>query len=175
MLYKVVNQFGPKAGETWQDYSSWFEAYHLVEFCSLDSMMNDSVFTPETIEDWENIVQKDFMIEMITNLSYARKIHERHPGAVIFGLIIEPDVEDLKENDGLLGFDVIDGYCGNSLITNCGGYPEIFNDEDISKYGLLDDYYNACRIRDELRRQFPECAHARECCVWAIYRVSHVS
>lgn len=172
MQFKVVNQFGPQWGDVWQSYLGSSRLLQVKEFCSLDGTLSESVFLPSTDEDWENCINDDFMLDMITNLKYARKIQAMNPESVIFGFIIDPKPADIEDAVGLIGFDIIDGDCEISLVTNSDGFPGAFKPQDVSEYGLFDSYEFACGVRDKLRRQYSKDPNAEKCNVWAVYRGS---
>ena len=84
---------------------------------------------------------------------------------------VETEVEeDYLGKDGLLGFDILDGDGGVSLITNWGTDEEGVIDRQVSPNGLIVDLVSALALRDRLRRDFSEDPHAAECDLWAIYR-----
>lgn len=170
MFYKVVNQFGPRDGEAWVKYLEFSKLYQITDFCSFDSILNNDVFTPSTEEDWNNCINENFKINIITNLAYARRIQSKNSNSRIFGVIIDPSVNKAYGDD-LLGFDIIDGFCSNSLLTNCGGFPDIFNTDMINQYGLLNDIKSAYEIRDRLRAKYHNDSHAAECEVWAVFNI----
>jgi hypothetical protein len=172
MLYKVINQFKKEDDvESWNNYIKFSGLSQIEEFCSLDSNLNDSVFTPESEEDWKNCVNEDCKFNMIDKIDYAKKILHNHPGTRIFGLVIKPQNISNTEAEKLLGYDILDGYYSNSLLTNCGGFPDIFPNSIINQFGLLDDRMKAYEIRDKLKSQYSEDAHAKECEVVAVFSI----
>jgi len=120
--------------------------------------------------DWRNCVNEDCKLNLITNIGYAKEILGRYDNAVLIGVEIELD-EDYISKDGLLGYDIIDGYCDVSLITNWGDDEKGFFSNAISANGLLGDLGQSLQLRDRLRQDFPEDSHAVNCEVWAIYKV----
>jgi hypothetical protein len=71
------------------------------------------------------------------------------------------------------GYDLID-QGGISAISNCGGFDLAFSDNDLSAWGLVPDHESAYRIRDLLRKHYPDEPHA-DCAVWAIWRMKKLS
>jgi len=59
--------------------------------------------------------------------------------------------------------------CCVSALTNCGGFPEVFENSELSSKRLLTSCSRALEIQLELRRKHPEEPHAN-CHVWAIFR-----
>ena len=169
MYYKIVQNFGPEDGEKWRDYLAW-RKLTLTQFDSVDGILRPDLFEPESHEDWRNCVNADFKLGMITTIAYARKIFTRFDNAKLVGVEIELD-DGYVPKDGLLGYDVIDGYCDVSLVTNWGNDEEDIVSEHVLPNGLIGDLGQAVRIRDLLRKNFPDDSHAGKCEVWAVYRV----
>ena len=170
VYYKIVKRFGPGDGEMWREYLKW-RGLELTRFDSVDGILRPSMFVPKTGRDWKNCVEEDYMIHLITSLAYAKSILSRYEGATIVG--VELDVErDYVPAAGLLGYDIIDGYCDVSLVTNFGTGEDCaaFNDE-VMENGLIGDLACALRVRDALRAEWPGDSHARDCGVWAVYGV----
>lgn len=169
MYYKIVEKYGPQSGEKWHSYLKW-RGLTLTGFDSVDNILRPDLFTPESKIDWKNCVNEDCKLSLITNIDYAKEILSRYDNAVLVGVEIELDESYVSKNR-LLGYDIIDGYCAVSLITNWGSDEKGFISNDIIANGLLNDLDRALQIRDRLRQEFPEDSHAMNCGVWAIYRV----
>ena len=172
MVYKVVKQFKKEDDiEKWHPYMNFSGLNQIEAFCSLDGMLNYSLFTPDSVEDWDNCVKEDYKIDMITNLAYAKAVAERYPGAHIFGLIIDPQQAETPREGQLLGYDILDYDYAISLLTNCGGFPDLFDNSRINRFGLLDDLAEAYAVRDKLRVGYANDPHAGACEVIAVFDV----
>jgi len=171
MLYKILKPFGPSAGAEWEDYLSWIHHQHLTSFESIDSMLRDECFEPETEEDWANCVNEDFKINFINNLPYAQKIRDRNPGSEIIGMDLDVD-ENYIPKDGFRGFDILDEWLAVSLITNWGKDEPVFETVHFEPNGLISSLETAIDTRDMLRSKHSEDPHARNCQVLAVYRVA---
>lgn len=168
MLYRILSRFGPEDGDRWQEYLKW-RGLRLDRFDSIDSILRPSLFNPETVLDWDNCVQADYRLDLITSLDYARSILSRYQNAVIVG--VQPDVDSVRQADGLLGYDVIDAFSSVSLLTDWGVDEEKITTPYLASNGLVMKFERALAIRDELRQRFPEDDHANQCTVWGVYRV----
>lgn len=169
MYFKVVEKFGPSDGARWSDYLTW-RGLNLTRFDSVDGILRCDLFNPKSEDDWKNCLHEDCKISLITNLEYARKIQKQHLNSEIVGIEFPVDAH-YQANTGLLGFDVIDSYCDVSLLTNWGTDADGIFSDLIMENGLLGNLKQALRIRDTLRKRFPEDDHACECHVCAIYKV----
>jgi hypothetical protein len=170
MYYKIVESFGPLDSDKWRSYIQW-RGLDLTGFDSVDGILRPDLFMPESKEDWHNCVNEDNKLSLITNHDYARKILDQHNKAVLVGVDIELE-EGYIPKDGFLGFDIIDGYCDISLVTNWGTDEEDLISEHVMTNGLIGDLDRSLLIRNRLRKDFPEDAHAQNCEVWAIYEVA---
>lgn len=170
MFYKIIEKFGPESGDRWKSYIEW-RKLPLDSFDSVDNMMRPDLFEPTTAEDWENCVNEDYKLSLLTNLDYAKALAKQNTNSEIVGVEIELDSPP-ADIDGLLGFDIIDGYCANSLLTNWGIADLSFIDEKLGKNGLISGFAEAKALRDQLRSEFPEDSHANKCSVWAIYHTT---
>lgn len=172
MVYKVVKQFKKEDDiEKWHSYMNFSGLTQIEAFCSLDGMLNYSLFTPQSVEDWDNCVKHNYMIDMITTIEYAKVVAARYPGARIFGLIIDPQKTEMPKEGQLLGYDILDYDYAISLLTNCGGFPDLFDNSRINRFGLLDNLTETYAIRDKLRVVYADDPHASACEVIAVFDV----
>jgi len=170
MYYKIIEKFGPQDHEKWASYTQWRKLPQLTSFDSLDGILRPDLFHPESEEDWRNCVNEDFKLSLITNLAYAKKVSVRFSDVDLVGVEIELD-DGYEAGSGLLGFDIIDGYCGVSLLTNWGSDEEAIMTPYIMPNGLLGNLAQSLAIRNTLRERFPKDSHACACQVWAVYKI----
>lgn len=169
MYYKIVERFGPQDGEKWQTYLEW-RGLNLASFDSVDGILRPDLFEPESDEDWHNCVNENDKLSLITNLDHAARILSRYDNPVLVGVEIDLE-EGYVPKDGLLGFDIIDGYCDVSLVTNWGTDEEGIINNYVMPNGLIRDFNRALQIRNLIRKKFSEDSHAENCEVWGIYSV----
>ena len=171
MLYSVIENFGP--GEKgWEEFIKGHYIKNLTSFDSVDHVLCPSKFTPESLEDWENCIDEDFMIEYISNLDYATKVQKSYPNSKLVGLECEINCDAVKT---LIGYDILDGYNDVSLITNWGPH-----DEDhplktlvIQNNGLLSSYEIAKKALELLTRSSKDDDHVKGCKIWAVHNPTH--
>ena len=169
MYYKIIERFGPQDGEKWQAYLEW-RGLSLSSFDSVDANLRPDLFEPVSDEDWDNCLNEDHKLGLITDLDYARRILNRYQNAVLVGVEIELE-EGYASQGGLLGFDILDSYCTVSLLTNWGMDKEDSISSEMMPNALISDLGRALQIRDLLRSKFAEDPHAGKCEVWAVYGV----
>jgi hypothetical protein len=68
-----------------------------------------------------------------------------------------------------LGYDLVDVQHSASALSNCGGFPHAFSNEELTSKGLLASHARAVEVQAALRRHYPQEPHA-DCHVWAIFR-----
>jgi len=170
MYYKIVEKFGPEDGDRWQGYIDW-RGLDLIKFDSVDGILRPDLFEPDSAEDWQNCVNENFKLNIITNLDYEKNILNRYDKSALVGVEIELE-EDYIPQDGFLGYDIIDGYCDVSLVTNWGTDDEGLINNYVMQNGLISDLGLAIQIRNKLRKEFSEDSHAEACEVWAIYEIN---
>ena len=170
MKYKIIEKFGPDSVTKWNDYINWIGLHHLKRFDSVDSMLRPTLFAPESADDWANCVNEDYMLDLITNIDYAKKVQSKYDNAEIVG--VENDVgQGHTPGKGFLGYDIIDEYCSVSLITNwvCEKYP--FDRNIIEDNGLIKNLKDAYKAQEQLRADQNGDVHSRGCTIWAVYKV----
>jgi len=69
-----------------------------------------------------------------------------------------------------LGYALVDRECSISALTNCGGFPDVFANSELSHVGLLKDFGRAVEVQQNLRALHPAEHHA-DCHLWAIFRL----
>jgi len=73
-----------------------------------------------------------------------------------------------------IGYDLTEEntVSGISALTNCGGWENIFQNSDLSEYGLVTSYEKATQINQGLRANYPDDAHAF-CDLYAVWRMTN--
>jgi hypothetical protein len=144
----------------------------LDEVVSLDSSLCPSVLQDIKPEYWPHIVNEDFMLRFFVDLEFLlgqiEDIPDRNLLCVFCNPQSPPPLPAGPLNFEILGYDLTDVGVGISALTNCGGFPEVFKNFELSSKGLLTSWPRALEVQSELRRKYPE-DHA-ECHVWAILR-----
>jgi len=167
MYYKILPPFGPNDSDRWHRYIAW-RGLKLTRFDSVDGILRPAYFLPQTEEDWMHCVNENFKLNLLTDEAYARQMLRRYDEATLAGVEIELET-DYQPKDRLLGYDIIDGYCDVSLLTNWGADEEGLFTNHIMSNGLIGDIVQAIELRNKLRRDFAWDAHAIGCHVWAVY------
>jgi len=174
MKYIIIKKFGPGV-DGWQDYARWAKIENCREYYSIDAINRERFSKPESSKYWENCVNKDFKIHLLTNLDFAKKIISDSPNAEIVGVIENPKSSDetIPPGHTLVGYDILDRYNDISLLTNCGSEDNNIKNLKLNKYALIDDLNYAYGLKEMLRKDFPDDDHAENCEVWAVYKIKN--
>jgi hypothetical protein len=78
----------------------------------------------------------------------------------------------LRRRDfSFIGYDLIEEQTQISALTNCGGFPDVFQNEELNRFGLVNGFERAQEIRSFLAERHPKEPHA-QCEVYAIWRLN---
>ncbi|WP_435008748.1 hypothetical protein P12x_000016 [Tundrisphaera lichenicola] len=169
----ATETFDPSRGEGWSRYIEWSGLTQLREVVSLDPMLCPTVL-PETKDHyWPYIVNEAYMLDYFTSLPVLlgeiAGIESRNLLAVFRNPEFPPSLGPGYDAFRFVGHDLVDLSGLASALTNCGGFPGAFSNDEISDQGLLTSHARAFEVQGELRRLYPEEHHAY-CDVWAIFR-----
>src|SRR5262245_55283351 len=170
--YIATETFTPRR-EGWTKYIAWSGLTQLDEVVSLDPMLCPSLLPDIKPEYWPHIVNEDFMLQFFLDLEFLlgqlQNGAERNLLCVFRNPLNQPQSPACSLNFAILGYDLVDVQSSASALTNCGGFPEVFENSELSSKGLLTSCSRALEVQSELRRKYPEEPHA-DCHVWAILR-----
>jgi len=167
-----VETFGP-SNEGWEKYIQWSKLTQLKEVVGLDCSLCPAVIRELSEEDWDHVVAENFLICYFRDREYltsrTRDVADKH----ILGVVLEPDTDERSRivKDGeFLGYDLIERQTSISALTNCQGFPESFDNQELNEFGLLSEYLRARQIQHALSTNNPEEPHANTD-LWAIWKL----
>jgi len=169
----ATEQFGPWDGESWERYVRWSGLTHLEEVVSLDPVLCPTVL-PEIKDDyWPHIVNEDFMLSFFVDFEFLMQqvsgILKKNVLCVFRNPTNHPGPPSILSEFAFLGYDLVDVEGSASAFMNCGGFPDVFANSELSSTGLLPTHARALEVQTQLRKLHPEEHHAN-CHVWAIFR-----
>lgn len=169
----ATERFTRNGKEAWEKYVAWSGLTNLDEVVSLDPMLCPTVLPDIKDEYWPYIVNEDFMLNFFVDLEFLLKqvsgIHERNLLCVYRNPDGPPPPYKGSLDFELLGYDLVDVQGSASALTNCGGFPNVFENNELSPQGLLTSHPRALQVQAELRTKHPKEHHAN-CHIWAISR-----
>ena len=169
----ATEKFGPATGEAWEKYIAWSGLTQLDEVVSLDAMLCHSILPDIEDDFWTHIVAEDGLVHLFVDLEF---LLDRIPPGTAHNLLcvfrnpaILPAAPAGPVDFEFLGYDLVDRDGLASALTNCGGFPQVFDNRELSSKGLLTSHPRALQVQSDLRRLFPDEPHA-DCDVWAVFR-----
>lgn len=161
-----------KSHPAWEKYIAWSRLEQLDEVVSLDTMLCPTVLPEIKPEYWSRIVNEDFMLSYFTDANYLRSevagVQRKNFLCVFRNPPSHPSLE-VPEGFEFVGYDLVDIEGSTSALTNCGGFPDVFSNSELSEKGLLRSHERARDVQAKLRSQNPHEPHAN-CHLWAIFR-----
>ena len=173
--YIATETFTARGGEAWDTYVEWSGLTQLDEVVSLDPMLCPTLLPDIRDGYWPHIVNEEFMLQFFTDLEFLLAqlsgTPERNLLCVYRNPPHPPPPCTGPLNFELLGYDLVDVHASASALTNCGGFPDVFDKAELSSKGLLTSHARARQVQTELRARYPEEHHAN-CHVWAVSRAA---
>jgi hypothetical protein len=167
----ATEPFGPNDGKKWRKYIAWSGLTQLVELLSLDPSLCQPILGDVKEEYWPYIVNEDFMLAFFLDANFLRQQVANIPHKNLLCVFRNPSEPPIPP-DGIFefaGYDLVDVQHSASALTNCGGFPDVFSNSELSTIGLLPDFNRAIEVQKLLLEKHPEEPHA-QCYVWAIFR-----
>jgi len=156
----------------WAAYIEWTGLTQLEEVVSLDGILCPALLREMKPEYWNYNVQEDFRIDFFLDFSYlsgqVSSFAKKNVLCVFRNPIKQPIPPTLASFE-FIGYDLVERQGTISALTNCGGYPDVFANAELSRFGLLNNLPRAIDVQQKLRSLHPEDPHAN-CDVWAIFR-----
>jgi hypothetical protein len=173
-LFIATGRFDHTDGEKWANYCRWAKIPGLIEVVSLDGILCPHLITEIQNEDWQHIVCEDFRLDYFYDLDYLKRRLQNVPRRNILGLYRNPVTHIVcapaPDNFDFVGYDLIEEQTQISALTNCGGFPDVFLNDELNSVGLIEGFNRAREIRRVLSERHPKEHHA-QCEMYAIWRL----
>jgi len=170
--YIATETFTPRH-EAWANYIAFSGLSQLDEVVSLDSSLCGTLLPETKDEYWPHIVNEDFMLNFFVDLEF---LLTQLPQGVERNLLCvyrnppnEPSSPSGPADFSFLGYDLVSVMGDVSALTNCGGFPDVFDNSELSSKGLLTSHARVLEVQSKLKAKYPDEPHAN-CHVWAIFR-----
>ena len=161
-----------KSHRGWGKYIAWSKLEQLDEVVSLDGSLCPTVLPTVKPDYWSRIVNEDFMLQYFTDLEFLRGEIANIPRINLLCVFRNPSTHpgtEVPSGFDFVGYDLVDVESTASALTNCGGFPGAFSNDELSPKGLLLSHDRARQVQADLPRQYPNEIHA-DCHLWAIFR-----
>jgi len=171
----IANEpFTPTDRDKWNRYIEWSGLHQLDEVVSLDGLLCPTILPDIKDEYWPHIVNENFMLNFFVNfdslMTQIAEIETKNVLCVFRNPTRQPEAPSFADFR-FLGYDLVDRDCSISALTNCGGFPDVFANSELSRVGLLPDFGRAVEVRQTLRSLHPDDHHA-DCHLWALFRLA---
>jgi hypothetical protein len=177
-LFIATEKFDPSDGEKWENYTGWAKLPNLEEVVSLDALLCPHLIKDFTDDDWDHIVNENYRLDYFYQLDYLLSRVAETKRRNILGLYRNPIEHILippeSGNFEFKGYDLIEEMTQISALTNCGGFPDAFSNDELNHYGIITDFARAVEIRRLLKEKYPDEDHAN-CELYAIWRLKENS
>jgi hypothetical protein len=164
MFFTIIETFSPQDGERWTSYCAW-RGVQFERFDSIDGILRPNLFTPRSEEEWRHVVGEDFKIHFIIDRPFAEAAHR----AIGRGEVVGVGFEDHREDDpSFLGYDILDGFCDVSLLTNWGN-DRAFLTQALGPNALVPSFEVAQCLKERILKEFSHDQHVEGCHVVSVY------
>jgi hypothetical protein len=174
-LFIATERFDQSNGEAWRTYFEWAKIPALEEVVSLDASLCNRLVTEFLDEDWKHIVCEDFRLNYFKDLDYLLKRVQSVKRRNVLGVYRNPtehvSVPPSNLEFDFFGYDLIEEATQTSALTNCGGFPDAFGNEELNSHGLISKFEWASEVKQVLIEKYPQEAHAN-CEMYAIWRLN---
>lgn len=170
----VTEPFSPIDGDRWRKYIEWSGLTQLNELVSLDSMLCPPLLEDVRDDYWPHIVHEEYMLDYFLDLDFLKREVMGFQRLNLLCVVRNPTSHAEYSPVGgfeFVGYDLVEAQTGISALNNCGGFPDVFANAELSVYGLLTDFSRARDVGANLRYLHPEEPHAN-CDLWTIFRAN---
>lgn len=169
--FTARKKFDPSAGRAWEDYVGWSKLTHLAEVISLDSMLCPSVLKETKDDYWPHLAETQ-LFGFFTDLPFLERQLSQTDGHILLSVYLNPpELPTLPtelERFVFVGFDLLEAASATSALTNCGGFPKAFSNDELNAVGLIEGHARAVEVKNALCKEYPEENHA-DCDLWAVF------
>ena len=171
-FYTAHRRLSKTTGGDFIQVVEWLGFHQIDELVSADTLICPNLVIELTNEDWNHNVHADNRVFWFYDLLYlAQRIHFDPAIHNILSLVKEPsEPVPVAASFELCGYDILDSDNSISVLTNCGGFPEIFSPAIVNRYALLNYRATADDIANRLRTTYADDDHCRDCRVWSVCR-----
>lgn len=159
--------------KSWTKYIDWSGLKQLDELVSLDPILCPSVLKEVKDNYWPHIVNEAFMLPFFVDFDFLKteieKIEKKNVLCVFRNPTEQPTAPPVARFE-FLGYDLVDFQHSASALTNCGGFADVFDNSELSHFGLIPELKRALEIQRKLSQAYPEEVHA-QCHLWAVFRI----
>ncbi len=153
-LFMATERFDPN-DEAWPKYFEFAKIPALTEVVGLDGSLCNSVVGELQDEDWSRIANIGCEPIYFHDLDYLLNRVQSVKRRNILGLYRNPEADITQAPAAMdfsfIGYDLIDEQTHISALTNCGGFPDVFSNEELNSFGLISKFDRAVQVKTIVR------------------------
>lgn len=135
------------------------------DLVTLDSMLCESVVARNDLDAFYryNVVIDGYGTMFFSNMDFILNHLKCKNDFHFLAICVEPETDCATiqlEGFDFMGYELLDKSIDVSALSNCGGFPETFSDNDLNQAGLISEYQTACNIQKNLLLNNPNEYHA---------------
>jgi hypothetical protein len=173
-LYITVDRFDANRGEEWLQYLSCMERNNIQEVVSLDGGLCPPMIRELRDNDWQHIVNENFMLNYFIHLDYLLERVGEWKTKNLLCVYRNPETEPIFPTVPIrfhpLGYDLVDVSGTSSPIASIG-FPDVYSNDELNQYGLFNSIQRAREVRLALYAKYGG-AHHTQTHLWAIGRAA---
>lgn len=145
----ATRPFTPEDGEAWESYVAFSGLVQLEEVVSL-GLLCPTLVREIKNEYWDHIVNEDFMLNFFVDfdslMAQVRGIAKKNV-LCVFRNPPAPPTPPACADFEFLGYDLVGTHGSISPPTNCGGFPDVFANAELSRAGRLHGFDRAVEVQ----------------------------
>lgn len=171
-VFAACRKFDSNCGDEWSRFVHWSGFHHIEEIVSVDTILCPSLIDTLIDDDWEFNIHSDYRTSFFHDHEYLkRRVKYDSSRHNILALTEFPTHLPAPPNGFIhCGYDILDSFNSNSVLTNCGKHPTAYTTTDLNRVGLVDDLDRVTCIAEAIRDKNPDDDHCSDCRVWGIAR-----
>lgn len=176
-LFTAREKFDPADGESWLNYYAFAKIPALREVVSLDHLVNPHLIDDLMDEDWKFIANAGYGLWFFSDFNYLLSRTPLIQRRNILGVYRNPSEHiNLAPAAGFIfhGYDLLDESTEISALVNCGGFPDVFSNDELNAFGLIGNYHRANEVHKSLIQRHPDEHHAH-CQLYAVWRLKETN
>jgi hypothetical protein len=158
-----------------EKYKTWSKLFHVKEIISLDCALCPNIIGDVEEKDYVHLKQDEYYFDISNDLEWLIEKVRGSDDKQILAVIREPEIDckniEIDSRFKFCGYDLVEDDTRISALVNCGGFDKAFLPNELSEYGLIEEFEKAKAVQQLLMEKYPYEDHAF-CTLWGIWRMS---
>jgi hypothetical protein len=158
--------------EGWEKYLEFSKIPQLIEVVGLDCTLCPQVLEEFDEEDLE-FLSEHYEYGTFSDLDHLLARLDRTEKCNVLAVIRDP-IEHLdrlmEPGFNFAGYELLEEQTSISALTNCGGFPKAFSNDELNEVGLVANFARAREVQRALAKNYPNEPHAQTT-LYALWRL----